>query len=43
MVTGSLTSKLRPIRIGFVIPKWDYNATLWAIQISTFVWEGGGT
>ena len=40
MVTGSLTSKLRPIRIGFVISPWDRAAALEAMRISSFLWGG---
>lgn len=40
MITGSLTSTLRPIRIGFVIPPWDRQAALEAMRISSFLWGG---
>jgi hypothetical protein len=40
MITGTLTSTLRPIRIGFVIQPWDRAAALRAMQISTFLWGG---
>jgi hypothetical protein len=40
MITGTLTSTLRPIRIAFVIRPWDRAAALRAMQISTFLWGG---
>lgn len=40
MISGSLTSTLRPIRIAFVIPPWDRSAALYAMQISSFLWGG---
>jgi hypothetical protein len=40
MVSGTLTSTLRPIRIAFVIRPWDRAAALRAMQISTFLWGG---
>lgn len=40
MISGSLTSTLRPIRIAFVIPPWDRAAALQAMRISSFLWGG---
>ena len=40
MISGSLTSTLRPIRIAFVIPPWDRAAALKAMRISSFLWGG---
>lgn len=40
MISGSVTSTLRPIRIAFVIAPWDRAAALRAMQISTFLWGG---
>lgn len=40
MVSGTLTSTLRPIRIAFVIRPWDRAAALRAMQINTFLWGG---
>ena len=40
MITGLLTSTLRPVRIEFVIPPWDRAGALEAIRISSFFWGG---
>jgi hypothetical protein len=40
MLSGSLTSTLRPIRIAFVVPPRDRAAVLKAIRISSFLWGG---
>lgn len=40
MLSGTLTSSLRPIRIAFVIPPRDRAAALEAVRINSFLWGG---
>src|ERR1044071_7319008 len=40
MASGSLKVKLRPLRLGFLVPPHDETAILTAIETSSFLWGG---
>jgi hypothetical protein len=40
MLSGSLTAKLRPLRLAFIVPADDRSAVRQAIRICSFLWGG---